>query len=42
LGTEVKRDNFAFANSTNARKIDIKDTGDTDELPKQFRPGGAP
>jgi hypothetical protein len=39
-GNKVKPDNFAFANSTNARKIDIKDTGDTDELPKQFRPGG--
>jgi hypothetical protein len=39
-GNKVKPDNFAFANSTRARKIDIKDAGDTDELPKQFRPGG--
>jgi hypothetical protein len=41
-GNEVKHDDFAFANSTNARKIDIKDAGDTDELPKQFRPGATP
>ena len=41
-GNKVKPDNFAFANWTNARRIDIKDTGDTDELPKQFRPGGTP
>ena len=41
-GNKVKPDNFAFANWTNARRIDIKDTGDTDELPKQFRPGATP
>jgi hypothetical protein len=41
-GNKVKPDNFAFANSTNARKIDIKDAGDTDELPKHFRPGATP
>jgi hypothetical protein len=41
-GNKVKPDNFAFANSTNARKIDINDTGDTDELPKHFRPGATP
>jgi hypothetical protein len=41
-GNEVKPDDFAFANSTSARKIDIKDAGDTDELPKQFRPGATP
>ena len=41
-GSGVKPDDFAFANSTNARKIDIKDTGDTDELPKHFTPGATP
>jgi len=41
-GSEVKPDDFAFANSTNARKIDIKDAGDTDELPKHFTPGATP
>jgi hypothetical protein len=41
-GNKVKPDNFAFANSTKARKIDIKDAGDTDELPKQFTPGATP
>jgi hypothetical protein len=41
-GNDFKPDDFAFTNSTNAKKIDIKDTGDTDELPKQFRPGATP
>jgi hypothetical protein len=42
-GSEVKPDDFAFTNSTNAKKIDIKDAaGETDELPKQFRPGATP
>jgi len=41
-GDEVKADDFAFENRTNARKIDIKDAGDTDELPKQFMPGATP
>jgi hypothetical protein len=41
-GNEVKPDDFAFTNSTNAKKIDIKDAGDTDELPRQFRPGATP
>jgi hypothetical protein len=41
-GSEAKPNDFAFANSTSARKIDIKDTGDTDELPQQFRPGANP
>jgi hypothetical protein len=41
-GNEVKPNDFAFTNSTNAKKIDIKEAGDTDELPKQFRPGATP
>jgi hypothetical protein len=41
-GNEVKPDDFAFANSTNARKIDIKDASDIDELPKRFTPGATP
>jgi hypothetical protein len=41
-GNEVKPGDFTFTNSTNAQKIDIKDAGDTDELPKQFRPGATP
>jgi hypothetical protein len=41
-GNEVRSDDFAFINSTKARRIDIKETGDTDELPKHFRPGATP
>jgi len=40
-GTEVAADDFSFANATNAKKVDPKDLGDNDELPKQFTPGGA-
>jgi hypothetical protein len=37
-GSEVAADDFAFKNEASARKIDMKDIGDTDELPKQFTP----
>jgi hypothetical protein len=40
-GNEVKTDDYAFTNATNARKVDIKEAGDFDELPKQFTPGAA-
>ena len=36
-GSEVAADNFAFANTTNAKKIDTADLGDVDELPSQFK-----
>jgi hypothetical protein len=36
-GSEVAADNFAFANTTNAKKIDTVDLGDVDELPSQFK-----
>jgi hypothetical protein len=36
-GSEVATDNFAFVNTTNAKKIDIVDLGDVDELPSQFK-----
>jgi hypothetical protein len=39
-GSEVAADDFSFANPTNAKKVDPKDLGDNDELPKQFTPGG--
>jgi hypothetical protein len=38
---EVASDDFSFKNSTNAKKVDLKDLGDTDELPKFFTPGGS-
>jgi hypothetical protein len=38
-GGEVAADDFAFRNDTSARRIDMKELGDTDELPKQFTPG---
>ena len=36
-GSEVAADSFAFANTTNAKKIDNVDLGDVDELPSQFK-----
>ena len=36
-GSEVAADSFAFANTTNAKKIDTVDLGDVDELPSQFK-----
>jgi hypothetical protein len=38
--SQVAGDDFRFKNSTNATKIDLKDLGDIDELPRQFTPGG--
>jgi hypothetical protein len=40
-GSEVAADDFAFRNDSNAQKIDMKDIGDTDELPKRFTPGAS-
>ena len=38
-GSEVEADNFAFTNSTNARKVETVDLGDVDELPSLFTKG---
>jgi hypothetical protein len=40
-GSEVTADDFGFKNSTNAKKIDLKELTDIDELPNQFTTGGA-
>ncbi|MGF1612847.1 MAG: DUF2092 domain-containing protein [Gammaproteobacteria bacterium] len=40
-GDEVTLDDFGFENTTNARKIDLKDLPDADELPKHFVIGDA-
>jgi hypothetical protein len=39
-GNDAARDGFTFKNSTNATKVDLKEVGDIDELPKRFTPGG--
>ena len=36
-GSEAATGNFAFVNTTNAKKIDTVDLGDVDELPSQFK-----
>ena len=36
-GSAVAADNFGYTNSTNAKKIDVLDLGDIDELPSQFK-----
>jgi len=38
-GAEVASDDFSFKNATNAKKIDLKDLPDTDELPNIFAIG---
>jgi hypothetical protein len=38
-GNEVAADDFSFKNPTNAKKMDLKELADTDELPTIFRPG---
>jgi hypothetical protein len=40
-GNEVASDDFSFKNPTNAKKVDLKDVGNTDELPKFFTNGGS-
>jgi hypothetical protein len=40
-GDEVAADEFSFKNSTMAKKIDLKDITEMDELPKHFVIGGA-
>ncbi len=38
-GNEVAPDDFSFKNSTGAKKVELKDVTDTDELPAMFRVG---
>jgi hypothetical protein len=40
-GSEAAPDDFSFKNETNAKKIDLKDIPDADELPKIFSMGGS-
>ena len=40
-GDKVAADDFAFPNTTKAKKIDPKDIPEMDELPKHFMVGGA-
>jgi hypothetical protein len=40
-GDKVAADDFRFQNSTNAKKVDLKDLRDSDDLPSNFRIGGA-
>jgi hypothetical protein len=40
-GNEVAVNDFSFKNSTNAKKMDLKDLPDTDELPSIFARGGS-
>ncbi len=40
-GAEVAADDFSFKNPTNAKKMDLKDLPDTDDLPKIFVRGAA-
>lgn len=40
-GDEVAADDFKFKNSTKAKKIDLKDIPELNELPKHFMTGGA-
>jgi hypothetical protein len=40
-GAEVAADDFAFKAPADAKKIDVKELVDFDELPAQFTPGGA-
>jgi hypothetical protein len=36
-GSEVAADDFAFHDAANAKKIEVVDLGDIDELPSQFK-----
>ena len=38
-GSDAVGDRFTFNNSTSAKKVDMKDVGDIDELPRRFTPG---
>lgn len=40
-GNDVTPDDFSFKNSTDAKKVDLKDVSDTDELPAMFRVGAS-
>ena len=39
-GDQVAADDFSFKAPANAKKIELKDIGDIDELPNRFAPGG--
>jgi hypothetical protein len=39
-GSEVAVNDFAFKNTTDAKKVEATELKDTDELPDQFSPGG--
>jgi hypothetical protein len=39
-GADVAADDFAFNNTTGAKKADLKDLKDIDELPAHFAVGG--
>ncbi|BEQ15157.1 DUF2092 domain-containing protein [Desulfoferula mesophila] len=40
-GDAVKATDFSFKNSTNAKKVDLKDIGELSDLPSNFTKGGA-
>jgi hypothetical protein len=40
-GDEVAADDFSFKNTAKAQKIDLKDIPEMNDLPKNFKPGGA-
>ena len=40
-GSEVASDDFSFKTAANAKKLDLKDLPDTDELPKHLAVGGS-
>lgn len=40
VGSEVAAGDFAFKNTTDAKKVEATELKDTDELPDQFAPGG--
>ena len=40
-GNDVTPDDFSFKNSTGAKKVDLKDVTDTDELPAMFSVGAS-
>ena len=39
-GDQVAADDFSFKAPANAKKVELKDIGDIDELPNRFAPGG--
>lgn len=41
VGSEVASDDFSFKSPANAKKVNLKDMDDTDELPKVFMKGNS-